>query len=793
MYNHVLIEKKWRKKWEEDNIYKFTEKEGNKKYYVLDMFPYPSGEGLHVGHPKGYTATDIIARFKKMQGYDVLHPIGWDAFGLPAEQYALNTGNHPEGFTLKNIDNFREQLTKIGFCYDKNKEVNTTDVNYYRWTQWIFAQLLKKGLAEIRDIDVNWCEELGTVLANEEVVKDDKGNNVSERGGYPVVKKSMKQWVLKITHYADRLIDDLSLVDWPVGLKNIQEKWIGRSTGLTIDFKIKGSDKTISVFTTKPQTIYGVSYLAISPEYKELSNYVEINDEIKSFIDECKQKKEFERTKLEKGKKGYLTNLIVINPLTNEEIPLYIAEYVLSHYGTGCVMGVPSFDERDNLFANENNISFKQINNDGKLCNSEQLNDLDYESSFNQAINFLKSKNIGKITTTYKLKDWIFSRQRYWGEPFPVLYDEDGKIAIIKNLPVKLPKTKNIKPSKDGTSPLSNLDKWLYVEVNGKKYKRDTNTMPQWAGSCWYYLAYILKNEDGTYLDLNSKEAYKRFEKWLPVDCYIGGQEHAVLHLLYARFWHKFLYDIKIVPTKEPFQLIINQGMILDEKGVKMSKSKNNVINPDHVINDYGADSLRMYEMFMGPLTSSLPWNDDSLNGVRKWLDKVYNYIINNKDKFINDDHELTLKDYNLFIRNVTKNIENMQFNLAISDMMIFMNFCNKNELISKNQVKSFLKVLSLFAPFIADELNQELGYNDYLFFSIWPEYNESFIESDDVNIPVKINNKVRLVLNVKKGLSQEELIDLVLNDDKSKQYISSKEEIKKVIYVQDKILNLVI
>ena len=793
MYNHVLIEKKWRKKWEEDNIYKFTEKEGNKKYYVLDMFPYPSGEGLHVGHPKGYTATDIIARFKKMQGYDVLHPIGWDAFGLPAEQYALNTGNHPEGFTLKNIDNFREQLTKIGFCYDKNKEVNTTDVNYYRWTQWIFVQLLKKGLAEIRDIDVNWCEELGTVLANEEVLKDDKGNNVSERGGYPVIKKSMKQWVLKITHYADRLIDDLCLVDWPVGLKNIQEKWIGRSVGLTIDFKIKDSNKTISVFTTKPQTIYGVSYLAISPEHKELANYLEINDEIKLFIDECKQKKEFERTKLEKGKKGYLTNLIVINPLTNEEIPLYIAEYVLSHYGTGCVMGVPSFDERDNLFASENNISFKQINNNGKLSNSEKLDGLDYENSFDQAVEFLKSKNIGKITTTYKLKDWIFSRQRYWGEPFPVLYDEDGKIAIIKNLPVKLPKTKNIKPSKDGTSPLSNLDKWLYVEVNGKKYKRDTNTMPQWAGSCWYYLAYILKNDDGTYLDLNSKEAYQRFEKWLPVDCYIGGQEHAVLHLLYARFWHKFLYDIKIVPTKEPFQLIINQGMILDEKGVKMSKSKNNVINPDHVINDYGADSLRMYEMFMGPLTSSLPWNDDSLNGVRKWLDKVYNYIVNNKDKFVNEDCESTLKDYNLFVKNITKNIENMQFNLAISDMMIFMNFCNKNEFISKNQIKSFLKVLSLFAPFIADELNHVLGYSDYLFLSTWPEYNELFIESNEVNIPVKINNKVRLVLNVKKGLSQDELINLVLDDNKSKSYISSREDIKKVIYIQDKILNLVI
>ncbi len=792
MYNHVLIEKKWRQKWQQDNIYKFTEKKGNKKFYVLDMFPYPSGQGLHVGHPKGYTATDIISRFKKMNGYDVLHPIGWDAFGLPAEQYALDTGNHPGKFTQKNIDHFREQLQKIGFNFDYNKEVNTTDPNFYKWTQWIFVQLYKKGLASIQDIDVNWCEALGTVLANEEVLKDDKGNSVSERGSHPVVKKPMKQWVLKITEYADRLVKDLDELDWPEGLKNIQKKWIGKSEGEIITFKVDGSKETIDIFTTLPQTIYGVTYLAIAPEHKELSKYVKITPEIKKFIDTCKNKKEYERTKIEKGKQGLFTGIYVIHPLTNKKVPLYIAEYVLSHYGTGTVMGVPDGDERDYLFAQANKIDSIKILENGKLINSHELNGLKLDECFNKACKLLEEKKIAKRNVTYKIKDWLFSRQRYWGEPFPVLYDEKGNIKVIEDLPVLLPKSNDIKPSKDGTSPLSNLKDWVYLEIGGKKYKRDVNTMPQWAGSSWYYLAYILKNEDGSYCPLNSKQAYQRFEKWLPVDCYIGGQEHAVLHLLYARFWHKFLYDIKVVPTKEPFQLIINQGMILDEHSVKMSKSKGNIINPDTVINQYGADSLRMYEMFMGPLTASLPWNDNSLNGVRKWLDRVYSFVSNHKDSLLKEDPKELVCDYHLFIKNVTNNLNKMQFNMAISDMMIFINSATKVNKISKNQLENFLKVLSLFAPFVADELNEMIGNKNYLYFSKWPQYDESLLVSDNVSIPVRIDNKVRTVLETTKGLTEAQVLDLAFKDSKTSSLLS-KDKIAKVIYVQDKILNIIL
>lgn len=791
MYNHALIEKKWSDKWEKDNIYKFTEK-NNKKFYVLDMFPYPSGKGLHVGHPKGYTATDIISRYKKMQGFDVLHPIGWDAFGLPAEQYAIDTGNHPGPFTQANINNFRNQLKRIGFNFDYNKEVDTSSPEYYRWTQWIFIQLYKKGLAEIKDVDVNWCEQLKTVLANEEVLKDDNGNPISERGGYPVVKKSMKQWVLKITEYAKRLDSDLDLVEWPEGLKSIQRKWIGVSDGAKVKFKIKDTDKFIEVFTTLPQTIYGVSYVAISPESKLLPELVKIDDQLQNFINECKNKKDFERTKINGSKKGVNTNLKLIHPLTNKEIDLWVAEYVLSHYGTGVVMGVPSGDDRDFMFAKENNIGYINILEDNKLINSFELNNLDLNEALDKSIELLSSKNVCEKISTFKLKDWLFSRQRYWGEPFPVLYDESGNIIIEESLPLKLPETNKITPSEDGTSPLSNLTDWVNVKIDGKLYRRDTNTMPQWAGSCWYYLAYILKNEDGSYTPLNSEEAMNRFKKWLPVDCYIGGQEHAVLHLLYSRFWHKFLYDIGVVPTKEPFNLVINQGMILDEKGVKMSKSKNNIINPETVIEKYGADSLRMYEMFMGPITSSLPWNDNSLNGVRKWLDKIYLFIESNKDKFSNDKSILEV-EYNIFVKNITNNIEKFQFNLAISDMMIFMNHCFKHCNVSKDYINNFLKTLSLFAPFVADELNEILGNSNYLFFSQWPSFDETKTISNIIKLPIKINDKVRSVLEISMDEKEEEIISKALNDEKIKTYIKSRNDIKKTIYINNKILNFII
>lgn len=799
MYNHNSCEKKWVKYWKDNKTYKFINEENNdKKAYILDMFPYPSGSGLHVGHPKGYTFTDVISRYKKMNGYNILHPMGWDAFGLPAEQFALDNKKHPGEFTNKNIESFRNQLLSLGYCYDFEKEVNTTDKNFYKWTQWIFIQLYKKGLAEIKDIDVNWCEKLGTVLADEEVLTDSKGNKVSERGKFPVVKKPMKQWILKITNYADRLIDDLELTDWPIGLKNIQTSWIGRSYGTNIEFKIAESNHSINVFTSRSDTIFGVSYIAISIDHFLVKDNLK-NEEVKNFIDKVSSIKEYERNKVEADKNGLFLNMYAIHPFTKKKIPIFVADYVLSNYGNGAVMGVPAHDERDYLFAKKYNIPIIKVIEsneecfvgDGKHINSDFINGLNNSDAIKKVNEKLAELKIGNETKNYKLKDWLFSRQRYWGEPFPVLFDEKGNILLDENLPLELPHTDEIKPSGSGESPLANLKDWVNVKIDNKIYKRETNTMPQWAGSCWYFLGYILKQENGTFLPLNSKEAFKLFEKWMPVDLYVGGQEHAVLHLLYSRFWYKFLYDIKVVPNKEPFQRIINQGMIL-RNGEKMSKSKGNIVNPDDIVKDYGADTLRLYELFMGPITASLEWIDEGVFGIYKWIQRVYRLFETKelKDNISSKEFE---SSYNLFLSNITNKIENNDLNLAISDMMVFINECYKQDILEKKFMQEFIVVLSCFAPFVSEEINQVFFKNNKsLFFSKWPKYDLQKIIKENINIPIQINGKVRDLLEVPINTDEDTIIKLALNQEKIINQLKDKQLVKK-IYVKDKILNLIV
>ena len=800
MYNHNLIEKKWQKYWLEHKTYQFKD-DSNKKFYALDMFPYPSGQGLHVGHPKGYTATDVISRFKIHEGFNVLHPIGWDAFGLPAEQYALQTGNHPKEFTTKNINKFREQLMSLGFCFDYDKEVNTTDPKYFKWTQWIFSKLFENDLAEIQDIDVNWCEELGTVLSNEEVLIVN-GKMVSERGSFPVIKRPMRQWVLKITKYADKLLDGLDEVDWPESLKSIQKKWIGKSVGALIKFK--ANNLILDVFTTRPDTIYGVSYLAIAPESPLLNELTtpQQKADVEKYILIAKSKTEILR-KQEKNKTGVFIGTYAINPITNESIPIYVSDYVLKDHGTGIVMGVPAHDERDYQFAKKYNLPITFVIKcenhdeafiiDGIHINSRLINGLNNKDASKIIVEYLIKNNLGKQYTTYKLKDWIFSRQRYWGEPFPIIFDQNNKPILVKELPVKLPYIKNLKLSGNGQSPLSNDQEWINLNINGKHYIRESNTMPQWAGSCWYYLGYILKNSDGSYIDLNSKEAFELFKKWLPVDLYVGGQEHAVLHLLYARFWHRFLYDIKVVPTKEPFQKIINQGMILGENGEKMSKSRGNVINPDDIVKTHGADALRLYEMFMGPLTASLPWTESGLNGIRKWLDRIYAIFNSNNIKIhknVTPNKNLEFA-YNNFIMKVTNCIEKYNFNVGISEMMIFINECYKNTTLPLDYMVNFLVVLSCYAPHLAEELYSSFN-NDSIFKAKWPTFSHKALIKSTISLPISQNGKLRDVIEIDVDMSKDQVIHIAKSRDKVKNFIDGK-QIKKIIYVPGKILNFIL
>ncbi len=804
MYNHNLIEKKWQKYWKDHKTFKFSDDNKQPKFYVLDMFPYPSGKGLHVGHPKGYTATDVISRYKRLKGFSVLHPIGWDAFGLPAEQYAIDTNNHPKTFTMQNIENFRKQLQSLGFDYDYDKEVNTTDPKYFQWTQWIFSKLYEKGLAEIRDTEVNWCEALKTTLSNEEVLLDKDGNTVSERGSHPVVKKQMQQWVLKITDYADKLLEGLDEVDWPESLKNLQRNWIGKTAGHKITFNLDNNE-TLDVFTSRVDTIYGVSFLAINKDHPLLKKILPTHKNkaaIEDFIKHLNQKSD-KNLLMTNDKEGIFLDIYAIHPLTNKKIPVYLADYVLTT-GTGCVMGVPAHCKNDYHFAKKYDLPMILVidtketlpyEKDGKHINSESLDGLDIAAAKDKAFTLLKKVTKIEPMTTFKLRDWIFSRQRYWGEPFPILFDEKGNTSLDPHLPLLLPECDDFKPSDDGKSPLNKIKDFVHIEIDGKKFTRETNTMPQWAGSCWYYLGYIMKQADGSYLPLNDKATKELFARWLPVDIYIGGQEHAVLHLLYARFWHRFLYDIGVVPTKEPFYKIINQGMILGEDGQKMSKSKGNIINPNEILESHGADALRLYEMFMGPLTATLPWNNEGLNGMRKWLDRVYRYYeeISTKQKVSYEELDQEFKvAYNKFIFNFEKFIEEQSFNLAISEMMIFVNFLYKSNQTCDVVNTSFLTLLSIFAPHLAEEINAMLGHTTSVCLNSFPKYDEKYLVASKVNVPFQINGKNKMILSIDKDLSATEIEALINNNKEIKPLLSDKIIIKKVI-VPNKIINYLV
>lgn len=803
-YNHHEIDKKWQKFWVDNETFKADVKSDKPKYFCLDMFPYPSGAGLHVGHPEGYTATDIISRMKRMQGYEVLHPMGWDAFGLPAEQYALKTGHDPRDFTQKNIQTFKQQLMNLGLSFDWSKEISTCDPKYYKWTQWIFTKLYEKGLAEIRDVEVNWCEELGTVLANEEVINEN-GRMVSERGHCPVVKKPMRQWVLKITQYAERLLNDLEELDWPENIKEMQRNWIGKSVGAKVLFQVADSEETFEVFTTRPDTLFGATYCVLSPEHELVLKIAasEKLSSVKEYISFAKAKTDLDRTDLNKDKTGVFIGAYAINPVNNKKIPIWIADYVLSSYGTGAIMAVPAHDERDYEFAKKFNldiipvlqgdISKGAFVDDGKHINSAFLDGLNKEEAIDKMIAYLEEHKIGYKDVNYKLRDWIFSRQRYWGEPFPVIYYEDGSVEVLSEdkLPLELPILDKIKPTNTGEGPLSNATSWLEVtRSDGIKGKRETNTMPQWAGSCWYYMAYVLRYDDG-YIDLSSKEGQDLINKWLPVDLYIGGSEHAVLHLLYARFWHKVLYDLGIVKTKEPFKRLFNQGIILGENGEKMSKSLGNVINPDDIVDEYGADTFRMYEMFMGPLEAMKPWNTKGVEGPRRFLERVYRLYT--EVATIVDKNENLDRVYHQTVKKVTNDYENLRFNTAISQMMVFINECYKDTNVPYDYLIGFLKLLNPIAPHLTEELYSQVFNKDHtIAYEAWPTYDESKTHESIVTIVVQINGRIRDKIEVEKDASQEDVMQIVKRQDKLKPYLDNS-PIKKIIYVPNKILNIVI
>ena len=801
-YKHIEIEKKWQRYWEEHKTFKTTEDDDKKNYYALDMFPYPSGQGLHVGHPEGYTATDIMARMKRMQGYNVLHPMGWDAFGLPAEQYALNTGNSPREFTKKNVNNFRRQIKSLGLSYDWDREVNTTDPAYYKWTQWIFEQLYKKGLAYEAEVPVNWSPDLGTVVANEEVI-----DGKTERGGFPVIRKPMRQWVLKITAYADRLIDDLDDLDWPEAIKEQQRNWIGRSVGAAINFPVSGDENTkIEVFSTRPDTIFGVAALVLAPEHELVKQLTtpEHENEVEAYIEKISHKSDLERTDLAKDKTGVFTGSYVVNPVSGEKLPIWIADYVLNSYGTGAVMVVPAHDERDHEFAQKFDLPIVQVieggdvqkeayTGDGVHINSDFLNGMDKEEAIDAINNWLEENGVGEKKVNYRLRDWLFSRQRYWGEPIPVIHWEDGETTLVPEdeLPLYLPKATDIKPSGTGESPLANLDDWVnVVDENGRKGRRETNTMPQWAGSSWYFLRYIDPHNNHEVAD------YEKLKEWLPVNLYVGGAEHAVLHLLYARFWHKFLYDLGVVPTKEPFQKLVNQGMILGSNHEKMSKSKGNVVNPDDIVEQYGADTLRLYEMFMGPLDASIPWSEEGLGGAHKFINRVWNLLIDENDNLRDrvttiNNHDLD-KIYNETVKKVTEDYEAMHFNTAISQLMVFVNNAYKADSLPLEYVEGLVKLLSPVVPHITEELWSKLGHVGSIAYAKWPTYDESKLVEDVVEIVVQINGKVRQHLQVSKDASREELQALALNDERIKQELADK-EVKKVIVVPGKLVSIVV
>ena len=801
-YQHRIIEKKWQEYWDKNETFK-TKDRGvdHPKYYALDMFPYPSGQGLHVGHPEGYTATDVIARMKRAQGFDVLHPMGWDAFGLPAEQYALDTGNNPADFTEHNIQTFKRQIKSLGFSYDWDREINTTDPNYYKWTQWIFTKLFEKGLAYQDDVMVNWCPALGTVLANEEVI-----DGVSERGGHPVYRRPMKQWVLKITEYAERLIEDLDEVNWPDSVKEMQKHWVGKSEGAMIKFKVADSDKVIESYTTRPDTLFGTSYVVLAPELDIVNDLMTPDQEeaVRAYISEVETKSELERTSLNKDKTGVFTGSYVINPATKQEIPIWIADYVIASYGTGAVMGSAAHDERDFAFATKYDLPIVPViegpekevpyYGDGPHINSEFLDGLNIEDAIQKMNTWLEENDFGERQINYRLRDWVFSRQRYWGEPIPVIHWEDGTTTAVpeNQLPVTLPVTDKIQPSGTGESPLANIEEWVNVTdpETGMKGRRETNTMPQWAGSSWYFLRFMdPHNEDA----LVSQEA---LEKWGNVDLYIGGAEHAVLHLLYARFWHKFLYDIGVVPTKEPFQKLFNQGMILGENNEKMSKSKGNVVNPDDVVNEYGADTLRVYEMFMGPLDASIAWSENGLEGSRRFLDRVWRLLINEDtlalaDSVKESDSKELEKVYHQTVKKVTEDYEQLHFNTAISQMMISLNEAKDVEVLPIQFVEGFVKLLAPIAPHLAEEIWEKLGHTESISEEAWPTFVEELTVDDQVEIVIQVMGKLVTRLDIDVDLDKEVVEELALSQESVQEAVKGK-TIRKVIVVPNRLVNIV-
>ena len=837
-YKPSDIEPKWQKFWIENKTFKTPTDTTKPKFYVLDMFPYPSGAGLHVGHPEGYTATDILARYKRMNGFNVLHPIGWDAFGLPAEQYAVKTGTHPKITTEKNINRFREQLQAIGFSYDWDREVNTTNPNYFKWTQWIFLKLFEKGLAYEDEVAVNWCPELGTVLANEEVI-----DGKSEVGGFPVIRKPMRQWVLKITAYAERLLQDLDDLDWPDSLKDMQRNWIGKSVGAEVDFQIDGYDDKLRIYTTRPDTIFGATYMVLAPEHHLVSKITTEDQKsaVEAYQEQASLKSDLDRQELNKEKSGVFTGAYAINPANGEKIPIWIADYVLVSYGTGAIMAVPGQDERDWEFAEkfdlpiirtvqpEEGFDGKAYTGQGPAINSDFLNGLEIKEAKAKIIEWLEEKGAGTKAVNYKLRDWLFSRQRYWGEPFPIIHsDGEAKAISYDELPLELPEVEKYQPTGDGEPPLANAVDWVNITdpETGKPAVRETNTMPQWAGSCWYYLRYISPDWDGGPVDPD----YEKY--WMPVDLYVGGAEHAVLHLLYARFWHKVLFDLGVVSTKEPFQKLVNQGMILGEmefttsegeklaedqvekrgdsffaKGTdtklearahKMSKSRGNVINPDLVIEQFGADSLRLYEMFMGPLEQVKPWSTKGVDGVNRFLNRAWRLLINEDSGELitvdSDPEKAQLKVLHTAIKKVTEDVEAMRFNTAISALMIFVNEANSWKAVPKTIAEDFVKLLSPFAPHFAEEVWAKLGHDETIGYAEWPVLNEEYLKEDEIMYPVQVNGKVRadLMVPADKAKDKDFVLEMAKKDEKVAKYLDEGTLIKE-IFVPGRIVNLVV
>jgi leucyl-tRNA synthetase len=796
-YKHLELEPKWQQHWADNKTFKTVLDKSKPKYYVLDMFPYPSGAGLHVGHPEGYTATDIMARYKRMKGFNVLHPMGWDSFGLPAENYAIKTGIHPDIVTQQNIKTFKRQLSALGFSYDWDREVATSNVDYYKWTQWIFVQLYNKGLAYESHMMVNWCPELKTVLANEEVI-----NGKSEVGGHPVIRKPMKQWMLKITEYADRLLNDLEGLDWPESIKEQQRVWIGKSEGATVKFEVDGAKEFIEVFTTRPDTLFGATYMVLAPEHKlvDVIATSENKAAIETYRTACAAKSDLERTELNKDKSGVFTGAYAINPANSQKIPVWIADYVLTTYGTGAIMSVPGHDERDWEFAKRFNLPIVEIlkggnvdeaafTEDGEHVNSGFLDGSNKADGIKKMIAWLEEKKLGTKKINYKLRDWLFSRQRYWGEPFPILKYEDGTVRCLEadELPVALPPVERYEPAGTGESPLATIPEWVNVicPKTGKPAKRETNTMPQWAGSCWYYLRFIdPKNDKGGW--------DKDLEKfWMPVDLYVGGAEHAVLHLLYARFWHKVLFDLGFVSTLEPFKKLVNQGLILGEDGEKMSKSRGNVVNPDSIVQECGADTLRLYEMFMGPLEKVKPWNQNGVKGVHNFLSRALRIFGDTSVQHNDAENPELLKELHKTIKKVGDDIEGMKFNTAISQMMILVNTAMKVGKVSKKSAETFALILSPFAPHLGEEMWALTGHQKSLAFESWPTFDPALAKDDNITMAVQINGKTRATLDVPADITKEAFFEMAKVDANVMKWLTGP--ILKEVFVPGKICNFIV